>query len=70
MRSAEFSFLQIVGDWSDDSAKSFDELMIEGNEPVKTPHVMNGLRLSLFLNGSDFLRIRRNSISRDYKSED
>ena len=70
MRPAEFSLLQTVSDWGHDSAKPFDELTIEGSELMKASHITDGLRLGPFLNGSDFLGIRRNSISRDYKYEE
>ena len=70
MRPIEFSLLQVVDDWSHDSAKSFVEPTIECSEPMKTSHITNILRLGPFLNDSDFLGIRRNSISRYYKSEE
>jgi len=70
IRLVEFSFLQTVDDCNHNSAKFFDGPTIEGSEPLKTPHVTNDLRLGSFLNSSDFLRTRRNSISRDYKSEE
>ena len=54
MRPDEFSLLQTIGDWGHDSAKPFDELTIEGSEPVKTSHITDGLRLGPFLNGSGF----------------
>jgi len=68
-RPAKFSLLQTVGDMGNNSTKLFDELMIKGSELVKTSHIMDDLRLGPFLNGSDLLGIRKNSISRDYKSE-
>jgi len=70
IKPVEFTLLQTVGDQRHDSAKSFDEPMIKGSEPVKTPHLTDGLRLGPFLNGSDFLTICRNSISKDYKPEE
>jgi len=67
-RPSKFTLLETVRNWGRDSAKPFDKPTIKSHEPMKASHITDGLRLGPFLDGSDFLGIRRNSINRDYKS--
>ena len=66
--TSKCTFLQTVSGWVHDSAKPFNKLTIKGSEPVKVSHITDVLGVGPFLHGSDIFKIRRDTISIDYKS--